>query len=211
MKFIDLTGQRFGRLIIIQRVENDKRGNSRWLCLCDCGKEKIIRSSHLRSGAIKSCGCLLKEKTRQRFTKHGHNRIGKITSTYGSWQSMKQRCTNPNYIDYHNWGGRGIKICKRWMKFSNFLEDMGECPPGLTLDRKNNNKNYCKSNCGWATRLQQMRNMRSNHLITYNGKTQTLIEWSEEVNIKAPTIRKRLKLGWSVERTLTVSVQKRRG
>lgn len=167
-KLIDLTGKRFGRLIVIRRMDHDKWGHSTWLCQCDCGKEKIIRSDHLLSNKIQSCGCLHNEGNNIR---HGHNKKGEVTKEYKAWGGMKQRCTNPSDKAYSDYGGRGITVCKRWLKFENFLEDMGECPIGLTLDRKNNNKNYCKSNCRWTTPQEQARNTRKNLYVTYNGIT----------------------------------------
>lgn len=133
----------------------------------------------------------------------------KTTRTYRSWNDMIQRCTNPNNNRWKYYGGSGITVCKRWVNsFENFLEDMGECPPGLTIERIKNKLGYYKENCCWATKKEQMRNTRRNHLITFNNKTQTMIEWSEETRIPYDTIRYRLNQGWSIEKTLTTSVRK---
>lgn len=142
--------------------------------------------------------------------KHGHSRKGKWSRTYNSWVHMIQRCTNPNNKDYHFYGGRGINVCKRWMgSFENFLEDMGEALPELQLDRSNNDRGYCKSNCRWATRKQQQRNKHNNRLETYNGKIQCIAAWVEETGISRQVILWRLNNGWSTEKALTTSVQKR--
>ena len=124
------------------------------------------------------------------------------TGTYVSWYGMKTRCFNKNYKDYKYYGGRGIKVCNSWMKFENFFEDMGERPEGKTLDRIDNNGNYCKENCYWATRKEQANNRRSNRYLTYKGKTQNVSEWAEELNINKNDISNRLNLGWKIERIL---------
>lgn len=209
---IDLTGQKFGRLMVLRLASKDKRGCLKWLCRCECNKEKVIRGGHLKSGHTKSCGCLAVEQLIPRVLKHGHIRDGKPSGTYGSWQAMIGRCTNPNNKYYHNYGGRGIKVCERWRNsFVNFLEDMGERPPGYSLDRIKNKLGYYIENCKWSTREQQMRNTRKNHLITFNEKTQCVADWSDETGISASTIHARLWYGWSIEKTLTTSVQKREG
>ncbi len=197
-KPINLIGQKFGRLIVIRRADNDKQGKSRWLCLCDCGKEKIIRGNNLKSGNTKSCGCLK--------IKHGHRK----TKTYRSWASMIQRCTNPKNKRYRDYGGRGITVCKRWMKFENFLADMGEVPEGYQIDRINNNKGYCRSNCRWVTAKTNNRNKRNNLYFTYKNKTQLLIEWVKETKIPYSTLWNRIfRLSWPIEKALTTPIQKR--
>lgn len=159
----------------------------------------------LKNGHTKSCWCLRLEGNR---TIHGHNRTGKTTSTYNTWQHIIQRCTNPNNKDYKDYGSRGIAVCDRWLKFKNFLKDMGECPDGHTIERKKNSEEYSPENCKWATRKQQARNRRNNHLITAFGKIQCLAAWSEETEIPEYVIRDRLKRGWSPEKTLTTPVKK---
>ena len=207
-KRIDLVGQKFGRLLVLQFIDKNKWRDSFWLCKCDCGKEKIILGKSLKNGDTKSCGCLNIEK----LTKHGHNKNGKSSEIYTIWQSMIQRCTNPNHKAYYNYGGRGIKVCKKWLEFKNFLTDMDEHPgKGYSIDRIDNDDNYCKSNCRWVTRKEQMRNTRRNRLITHKKKTQCLIEWAEETKIPYPTLWQRIfKLGWSIEKALTIPVQKRK-
>lgn len=200
---IDLTGQKFGRLIVIEFSSKDSRSNTYWLCRCDCGIAKIVYGGNLKNGHTKSCGCL--------HIKHGHNTRKKRSKTYGSWDHMIQRCTNTNEADYHNYGGRGITVCDRWKKFANFLEDMGNPPTHKhSIDRINNNKGYYKSNCRWATSKQQTRNTRRNHVISYSGKTQCITDWAKDLNMSLETLTARInRYGWSIRRALTTPVQKR--
>lgn len=205
---VDIIGKCFGKLVVIRRVDNSRHGKARWLCSCDCGKRTTVVGSDLRNGNTKSCGCLQKEITQRmglKNIKHGY----KGTHLYSIWCGMIQRCTYSKNISYPNYGGRGIKVCKRWRKsFINFLEDMGECPEGLQIERKNNNKGYYKSNCRWATLKEQNRNKRDNRWLFHNGKKQCLIDWSKETGISPPVILWRLKNGWSIKKTLTTPVRK---
>lgn len=148
--FIDLSGKVFGELTVIERAAS-QRGNTHYLCRCTCGSTKTILAKNLQNGRTKTCGCL--RGTEQ----HGY----RYTSTYRSWISTRQRCTNPKATGYKNWGGRGITVCERWDKFSNFLIDMGERPPGTTLERLDNDGDYEPGNCIWATYKQQAKNRRN--------------------------------------------------
>lgn len=148
------------------------------------------------------------------FIKHGHSKGGKFSRTYEVWKHIIQRCTNPNAPHYEYYGGRGITVCDRWNSrnggsFENFLQDMNECPKGLSLDRINNNKGYYKDNCRWSTSKEQCRNRRSNIILEYNGKTQCLLDWSIEYDINFYTLRNRLfLLKWSIEKSLLTPVGK---
>lgn len=145
-------------------------------------------------------------------TKHGHNRKSKTSPTYYSWVCMKTRCGNPNSDSYKWYGAKGITVCDRWKdSFTNFLVDMGERPKGMTLDRIDTNGNYEPSNCRWETEKVQHNNKNSNHLITYQGKTQSVSQWAEELNINVETLFTRIhKLNWSVEKAFTTPVKKRK-
>ena len=125
------------------------------------------------------------------------------TRTYQSWINMKQRCYYPDHNRYHIYGARGITVCKRWLNsFENFLEDMGERPKGLTLERKDNEKGYSPENCKWATVKEQCNNRRNNTVIKYKGLSLTISQWADKLNIKLGTLQRRYQRGWGVNRLL---------
>lgn len=159
---LNLIGRRFGRLIVVKRAESTAEGRTLWLCRCDCGKEKVIRGKHLVNGAIRSCGCLHIEVLREQSLKHGATRGYGKTPEYESWTCMKNRCFNPKRKSFKDYGGRGIRVCARWLNsFENFLADMGRRPgPGYSIDRKNNDGDYEPGNCRWATSEEQNNNRR---------------------------------------------------
>lgn len=156
---IDLTGQRFSRLVVIERAAQ-RNGQSYWRCQCDCGSECLASGQMLRRGMHKSCGCLKREMVTTRNTKHGMSH----TPTYWSWSNMMRRCTKPDEPRYPDWGGRGITVCDRWHDFAAFLEDMGEKPDGTMLERRDNDGPYDPGNCYWASPFVQSRNKRSTRL-----------------------------------------------
>jgi len=153
---VEMIGKRFGRLFVLEEVERSKSGQFCFKCICDCGNIKTVIKYHLLSGNTKSCGCLQRETVT--VLKTTHNMYS--TPTYKSWSYMLSRCNNPNDTAYEYYGGRGIKVCGRWHEFVNFYKDMGSCPKGLTIERKNNDLGYSKENCYWATRTIQSRNQR---------------------------------------------------
>jgi len=208
-RFIDLTGQRFYRLIIIKMIGKDQNGHILWLCRCDCGKEKIIYGHSLRNGITKSCGCLSKEKSSLIHRKHGMRN----SLIYGVWCEMKQRCNNPNCAYYKSYGGRGIKVCDRLMDkesgFENFLADVGLPEKGMTLDRINVNGNYCPKNHRWSTRKEQARNRRNTPYAIIDGKIEKLLELSIKYNVPYKTLKQRvIGCGWDIKRALTTPVKK---
>lgn len=219
---LELQGKTFGRLTVTQRTAKRKWALVWWQCLCECGNTIEVPSRSLVSGNTRSCGCLRqeinKERAIDRNTTHGQTE----SPTHNIWLGMRRRCYTPSDGQYHNYGGRGIDICSRWRdSFEAFLEDMGERPDGLEIDRIDNDKGYwcgkcdeCRiqnnqavCNCRWTTRGVNMNNTRSNRRLTLNGESRTISEWSRLTGISISTICARKKNGWSDERTLTTPVK----
>lgn len=163
---IDLVGQRFGRLTVTGYAGTDKRGEAVWDCICDCGSKSAVRGSHLRKGAVQSCGCYAKEATaeRMRVTRtKGNTRHGCTdTRLYSTWTNMKTRCLNPNNRTYKWYGAVGVTICQEWMQFENFKEWAlsSGYQEDLTIERVNPFGNYCPENCKWIPLVEQRRNQR---------------------------------------------------
>jgi len=189
-KPIDISGKRFGSWTVIRRVKY-----SNWECRCDCGTVRILQGSSLKRGTSQRCiACMGKY-----LTTHGMDG----TSTYLIWAKMKHRChAHPNYA------GRGIRVCDRWLKFENFLADMGERPKGKSIDRINNNGDYEPANCRWATPTQQIRNRRNTTIILWKGERRVLGDLADEYQIPVKLVRDRLAVGWSIEKALTMKSQK---
>lgn len=201
MKWIDISGRKFGRLTVI-RFSHRQSSGYLWECKCSCGNRKLIRSSLLKNGNTKSCGCYNNELRLQRNTKHGA--CG--TRQYACWSGMIRRCSNPHDSNYHNYGGRGILVCKKWLTFQGFWEDMAEgYSDHLTIERINVNGNYEKSNCRWATWNDQANNTRRNIPITFRGETRNLKQWALKLGIKPQRLRDRIqKLKWDTEKAFTI-------
>jgi hypothetical protein len=209
-----MTGRRIGRLVVRSRASENRGGTTaRWLCLCDCGNERVVDGSSLRIGKTRSCGCLTADVARERSTKHGHNTTAGKSPEYGAWASMVGRCTNPNNRSWGHYGGRGIAVCERWMEFENFLADMGNRPSSdHSLDRINNDGGYGPGNCRWATRAEQSRNRRNNRLVTINGRQQCVTDWLAEGCVSRGTFWVRTALlGWTTEEAIATPVRNHRG
>ena len=202
---MDLTGDKFGYLTAIRMAnERTRNGRIQWECVCECGNHVIVPAHKLRCGEVKSCGCH-KYDCNHRSKKAKNN-----PRLYNVYCSMKKRCNTPTSDHYSDYGGRGITICDEWKNFDAFCDwalengynedaDKFEC----TIDRIDNSKGYSPENCRWVSMLEQSNNKRNNRLLTYNGKTQTVSEWSREYGFKNNVITQRLERGWSVEKTLS--------
>jgi len=204
-------GMKYGRLTAI-RYAGTKSGKQVFEWKCDCGATKIIGTYNVTSGITKSCGCIQREVTAKRSTVHGLSpRSGKHPITT-AWAGMLDRCENPKGGNWSNYGGRGITVCERWHKSSNFIEDMlPSWKPGLELERNDNSKGYSKENCRWATRTEQNRNKRNLHLLTVNGRTAPISVWASELSpSNMDLIYVRLRRGWTPEQAVTIPVGKQR-
>jgi hypothetical protein len=208
----DISGQRFGRLVAMSRIET--LGPSIWSCICDCGTSKVARAQHLLRGSTKSCGCLAKEmlsaRGRSQAT-HGASRRRAVTPEFKVWISMRSRCLHKKATGYKDYGGRGITICPAWLdSFTTFLSDMGPRPSSAySIERINHNGNYEPSNCKWATKEEQAVNRRDNRLLTFQGRTMIAAQWAREMGLPINRIFARLRLGWSVEKALTAPIDAR--
>jgi hypothetical protein len=164
MKRVNLIGQVFGKLTVVADAGANSRRQSLWECLCSCGNKSVVQGYSLVSGNTKSCGCFRFENGKTASLVHGHARFGQNTAEYRAWQHAKSRCLNPRVWNYENYGGRGIKMCKRWLNsFENFLADMGEKPKPkrkYSIDRINNDGHYEPNNCRWTTFSQQAYNRK---------------------------------------------------
>lgn len=210
-KFINHTGSRFSRLLVIKRIGRNKCGNAIWECVCDCGKTVSVPGACLKRGNTQSCGCLQKERAsvtaRRLMTTHGlwHTPEARV------WSTMKQRCNNPNSKKYPDYGGRGIKVCERWQRsFAAFYEDMGPRPtPKHQIGRKENNGNYEPSNCSWETVPEQVGNKRNNVILTIHGEEISVPYAATKYGIPGGVIRERIaRYGWSHEMAVSAPYMK---
>ena len=191
----NLQGFRFGSLTVLQLGEKQRPMNGAWwLCLCDCGTQKNIPATDMVQGKINSCGCEHAERIGNANITHGKSK----SRTYKLWMAMRNRCDRIN----QDYSCRGIVYDERWKSFENFLEDMGEAPEGLSLDRIDCNGNYHKANCRWATRVEQANNTRANVFIEWDGKRQTRSQWEKELGMRPTTLRSRIRAGWPLERAM---------
>jgi len=191
----DLSGLVFGRLTAVDRAQPfGKYASPYWNCTCSCGRLVIIRGYQLTAGKSQSCGCLRGSEPKHGLREHRVYRI---------WQSMLNRCNNPNTDGYSRYGGNGIVVCSEWSEFTNFIKDMGLPNPDQSIERLNNDLGYCKLNCVWATATEQARNRKSTLWVTFNGKTCSLAEHVEDVKGDYGKVLRRLRKGWTPEEALT--------
>lgn len=194
-----MTGSVFGALTVTGREKNLSDGTAVWKCICECGEIRVIPGNSLRAGRNKSCGCRSPRFTSERTKKHGMS----LSRIYGIWLGMIARCSETStgkarklYYD------KGIRVCERWLKFENFLEDMGTPEQHQSIDRKDGSKGYEPENCRWADGKVQANNTSRNLIITLNGISLTASEWSDKTGIKANTIVYRIRRGWTPDRAL---------
>lgn len=202
----DLTGLRFGRLLAVAIIGRTSQGRCVWECRCDCGVITKTTREHLTrtQGHTRSCGCLYVETVGHELRTHGlSNVLG-----YSNWVEMRRRCNDPTRPEYPRYGGRGIKVCARWFSFQNFIDDMGPPPSAVhSIDRIDNDGDYCPENCRWATFVEQARNNRRNINLTHRGITQCVAAWEQCLGFKEGLVSKRLKRNWTIERALDTPPQ----
>jgi len=180
----DLTGQRFGKLTVIERDATITKGRAFWRVRCECGTITSKNGKYLSCGDTRSCGCDQRAYRATGNVKHGAARIGRLTPAYISWRDAKERCSNPRKRTYALYGGRGIRMCNEWLNdFGAFLHHMGERPEGHSLDRIDGNGHYEPGNCRWATQREQMNNVRQNKMIEFDGLTMTVAEAARHLGV----------------------------
>lgn len=198
-KIANLLDQKFDRLVILEQSGSTTAGKATWICRCVEGNLIVATTGDLRSGKVRSCGCLGIELAKQRFTKHGL----KKHPLYTVWVQMKQRCYNPNNNRYNDWGGRGITVCDEWLKNFKAFYDwaiINDYQKGLTIDRIDNNGPYAPWNCKWSTLIEQARNTRKNIVVNYNGYDQVLSEVvANHAKVNYSTVWRRLHKGLSIK------------
>lgn len=197
---VDLTGFENNGIKVISYAGTNNKNRALWNCSCHCGNEFVAVGSELKRGRLKSCGCLLK-------------RINGLYKSrlYRIHHMMMCRCYTESTTHYENYGGKGIRVCKEWHNFMNFYNwaMANGYRDDLTIDRIDGNKDYEPSNCRWATKKEQSNNLLSNNVISFNGKTMTMAQWSEELGINRNTLDKRIRTGWTIEKAMTTPVNKK--
>lgn len=202
-----LTGQTFHRLTVVSHF-GKKRGQQAWHCRCICGGQTICTSADLKRGHSKSCGCLQRERVKSTGEA---NRTHGLTQhpEFNIWNCMIRRCCDTKHPRYADYGGRGITVCDRWRESpANFFADMGPRPRGYTIERKNNDRGYCPDNCEWIPKPDQNKNTRETRLISFNGETLHLAEWTRRLRMSHSVIQNRLKRGWTIAEALTTPVSR---
>lgn len=213
-RLIDITGQRFGRLVVLGRSNRKCGHGTYWLCKCDCGNETVAESHSLRAGTTRSCGCLNNETRGKATTKHGRANKERL---YSIWCSMRARCERSTASAYANYGGRGIRVCDEWHDYANFRKwafsnGYEDDVRGVfcSIERIDNDGNYSPENCKFVTAKEQANNRRSCKKYTIGGVTKNATEWAAEYGICASRVLARLESGWSIEDALTVKPVKGR-
>lgn len=206
----DLTGRTFGQLTVIGPVGRNNNRGIIWLCRCSCGNERKAYVARLLNGTSQFCASCLLGAKRRMSTVHGLLN----SPAYRAYKTMTRRCNDSHGHQYHNYGGRGIRVCDEWRSSpKNFLEYVAALPnygvKGRTLDRIDNNRGYEPGNVRWATKLEQERNTRRNHMITHDGRTQCITDWERECGLGRGTLTHRFKRGWSIEKALTAPLDRR--
>jgi hypothetical protein len=210
-KPLNITGQTFGYLTVVGPTII--KGETRWTCKCVCGAIRVHWADKLKIGRYKSCGCKSRETSvlNLRLGNKGKVLHGmSALSEYGIFIAMKRRCSDPSDISYRNYGGRGISVCERWKEFKRFYSDMGPRPgPNYSIDRKDTSGNYEPGNCKWSTRKEQARNTRKNVWFELGGERLCIGDWEERIGGSQGVVRRRLKLGWPLEKALTIPVRRK--
>lgn len=200
---IDLTGQRFGRLVVLRQFPTEKGEVLKWECVCDCGKTAVVKGTSLRYGSTRSCGCLRAEHEAPKADAYHRQRL------YGVWNGMMQRCFYKNHASYYRYGGRGITVCEEWKDYANFRKwayangyDENHGTKDCSLDRINNDGDYCPENCRWVDRKTQNNNRSGSVLYEYLGRKMSVSEISELVGVGRTGLSKRLKQGIALEEAI---------
>lgn len=220
MRKANLLDQRFGRLEVIDEAGTvtSPGGTKRlaWQCRCDCGNVVVVRGNDLVNGQQRSCGCLRDEMTGDRSRTHGHTANGKTSKEFHAWCGAKKRCYDKSEKSYVHYGGRGIRMCKRWREsFENFFADMGPCPKDRSLLRQRNkysldrypnpNGNYEPGNCRWATQIEQCNNWRHNRIMTIRGQRMTVAQAARKFGLRSYLVYSRLYAGWADEAAIGIT------
>lgn len=206
-KIKDISGRRFGSLTAVSFIRSRCGKHAEWRFRCDCGAEKVALRQAVETGRTTSCGCQTQQQRSESLTKHGMS----ATQVYKGWAAMKDRCLNPNNTHYAEYGGRGITVCQRWLSsFEDFIADMGPRPPGMTIERKNNDGNYEPDNCKWATRKEQQRNRRACCMRDGFGKRLCISAWAEELGMPRASLVNRLRRGMTIEQIAAQFASKRK-
>lgn len=188
-------GEVFGDWVVVSFGSRGAGHKLRVVCSCVCGVVREVDAYSLKSGGTKSCGCTGRGKTAESRTTHGMSRKGAVTRTYRAWQNMKRRCYDESHVSYHRYGAKGVVVTPEWLNsFENFLEDMGECPDGKTLDRKDSSGNYEPGNCRWATDKEQVDNRGNTIMVVYGGDEIPLADAARKAGLKYATAYRRYKV-----------------